>query len=166
MASATERTDRDGQQVMSAQGQSPTQASRVAEDGARLEGETAGPDYARTAATVHGVEPALQLPNGTGPQASPRTADHSPGIQSLPYSPVALRQSRGPQATYGGFFQEAWPTQPQEGMEPNKISGGGPVFWKPAGSARLDAAIGRVFQSSDGGKLERQRPGPLSRGRG
>ena len=124
MASATERTDRDGQQVMSAQGQSPTQASRVAEDGARLEGETAGPDYARTAATVHGVEPALQLPNGTGPQASPRTADHSPGIQSLPYSPVALRQSRGPQATYGGFFQEAWPTQPQEGMEPTRFQAG------------------------------------------
>ena len=120
MASATERPDRSGQQVMSAQEQSTTQTSQVA-DGATLEGETAGPNYARATTSARGGDMASQLPNGTGPQASPKTADQSPGMQSLPYSPVALRQSREPQAAYGGFFQEAWPTQPHEGMEPARF---------------------------------------------
>ena len=100
MASTSPESGLRDQQVMSAQStNNPLQGV----DGAvaRMEGETAGPDYAgqRT------VRP--QLPNGVL-RASPKSSPEV-DIQSLPYSPMRPAGTDG----QAGFWERFVPTQPE-----------------------------------------------------
>ena len=100
MASTSPGSGLLDQQVMSAQStNNPPQGV----DGAvaRMEGETAGPDYAGQRA----VRP--QLPNGVL-RASPKSSPEV-DIQSLPYSPLRPAGVDG----QAGFLGEVWPTQPE-----------------------------------------------------
>ena len=97
MASTSPGPGLSDQQVMTAQStNNPPQGVEAAV--ARMEGETAGPNY-------EGQQPGRpQLPNGV-PHPSPRSSQEAE-IQSLPYSPMRQGDS-------SGLLGEVWPTQPQ-----------------------------------------------------
>ena len=100
MASTSPAPGLNDQQVMTAQStNNPPQGVDAAV--ARMEGETAGPNYNRQQAGKP------QLPNGV-PHPSLVVA-RSADMQSLPYSP--MRHSGAGESS--GLLGEVWPTQPQ-----------------------------------------------------
>ena len=96
----------DDQQVMTAQvaQQSPQHTGQL------LEGETAGPDYARPGPTVR-----LPLPNGVSAAEVRRPPSDLVEMESLRGSPLAAGMSlaaNGGAPSSSGLLTEAWPAQP------------------------------------------------------